>query len=153
MHSSATGAGSQLATGPWHVMRNGTNAVFSEGEADEVALYTRALSAAEVQEPLRSRERPRRRPAAGEPARTREPSPRWPAPARRGGVLGPGNPLPDPAKPTGRVTVRRGTLTARGAPGVHNITARRSGRNWRVSDKLAGLQLAGRGCRAGWPES
>ena len=49
MHSSPTGAGSQAATGPWHVMRNGTNAVFSEGEADEVALYTRALSASEIQ--------------------------------------------------------------------------------------------------------
>jgi hypothetical protein len=45
---SGTGAGSAVAVGPWHVMRNGTNAVFSEGEADEVALYTRALSAAEV---------------------------------------------------------------------------------------------------------
>jgi Concanavalin A-like lectin/glucanases superfamily/PKD domain len=43
-----TGAGSAAAIGPWHVMRNGTNAVFSEGEADEIALYTRALSAAEV---------------------------------------------------------------------------------------------------------
>ena len=49
VHSSATGAGAAVSTGPWHVMRNGTNAVFSEGEADEVALYTRALSAAEVQ--------------------------------------------------------------------------------------------------------
>ena len=47
VHSSPTGAGSQLATGPWHVMRNGTNAVFSEGEADEVALY-RAHSPSEV---------------------------------------------------------------------------------------------------------
>jgi hypothetical protein len=43
-----TGAGSAAAIGPWHVMRNGTNAVFSDGEADEIALYTRALSAAEV---------------------------------------------------------------------------------------------------------
>jgi BNR repeat-containing family member/Concanavalin A-like lectin/glucanases superfamily/PKD domain len=48
IHSSSTGAGSAAAIGPWHVMRNGTNAVFSDGEADEIALYTRALSAAEV---------------------------------------------------------------------------------------------------------
>ena len=40
--------GLQAAVGPWHVMRNGTNAVFSAGEADELALYTRALSASEI---------------------------------------------------------------------------------------------------------
>jgi hypothetical protein len=45
---SGSGAGSTAAALPWHVMRNGTNAVWAEGEADEVALYTRALSAAEV---------------------------------------------------------------------------------------------------------
>ena len=65
VHSSPTGAGSQLATGPWHVMRNGTNAVFSEGEADEVALYTRALERGRDPEPLRPGQRPRRRRAAG----------------------------------------------------------------------------------------
>jgi hypothetical protein len=48
VHSSATGAGSQLAIGPWHVMRNGSSQVFSAGEADELALYTRALSAGEI---------------------------------------------------------------------------------------------------------
>ena len=45
---SGTGAGSTPAVAPWHVMRNGTTAVFSEGAADEVALYGRALSADEV---------------------------------------------------------------------------------------------------------
>ena len=33
---------------PWHVMRNGTNNAFTEGEADEVAIYTRALTAQEA---------------------------------------------------------------------------------------------------------
>ncbi|MGH2799093.1 MAG: BNR-4 repeat-containing protein, partial [Thermoleophilaceae bacterium] len=45
---SGTGAASDVAALPWHVMRNGANAVFSEGEADEVALYTRALTADKV---------------------------------------------------------------------------------------------------------
>jgi PKD repeat protein len=45
---SAGGAGSVAAVSPWHVMRNGRHTVFSEGEADEIALYTRALTAAEV---------------------------------------------------------------------------------------------------------
>ena len=73
VHSSTTGAGSQLAVGPWHVMRNGTNAVFSNGEADEIALYTRALGASEVQAHYdlardladRCRARRPRRPPAG----------------------------------------------------------------------------------------
>jgi len=47
-HSSATGAGAAVAVGPWHVMRNGTRAAFSRGEADEIAIYDRALSATEV---------------------------------------------------------------------------------------------------------
>ncbi len=37
------------AASPWHVMRNGTNDVYSAGEADELALYTRALDPDEVQ--------------------------------------------------------------------------------------------------------
>jgi Concanavalin A-like lectin/glucanases superfamily len=45
---SGGGAASTPAAAPWHVMRSGTNPVHSEGEADEVALYTRSLSAAEV---------------------------------------------------------------------------------------------------------
>jgi hypothetical protein len=47
----------------------------------------------------------------------------------------------------GRAALRRGTLTARGAPGVRNdLLARRRGRNWIVRDRLARLR-AGRGCR------
>ena len=34
---SGSGAGSTPAATPWHVMRNGTRAVFTEGEADELA--------------------------------------------------------------------------------------------------------------------
>jgi glucose/arabinose dehydrogenase/PKD repeat protein len=44
----ATGFGSAAATMPWRVMRNGTAAQFSRGDADEVAVYDRALTAAEV---------------------------------------------------------------------------------------------------------
>jgi hypothetical protein len=45
------------------------------------------------------------------------------------------------------VGVRRRTLIARGAPGVRNdITARRRGRRWIVSDRRARLR-AGTACR------
>ena len=46
--SGATTSGDPAAS-PWHVMRNGTNDAYAAGEADEIALYTRALSAGEVQ--------------------------------------------------------------------------------------------------------
>ena len=46
--SGATTSGDPAAS-PWHVMRNGTNDAYAAGEADELALYTRALSAGEVQ--------------------------------------------------------------------------------------------------------
>ena len=49
VHSASNApAAADSAASPWHVMRNGTNDVYSAGEADELALYTRALSAAEV---------------------------------------------------------------------------------------------------------
>jgi hypothetical protein len=143
VHSSATGAGSQLAAGPWHVMRNGTNQVFSEGEADEVALYSRALSAAEVRRhfdlaralaaaPLPSEPSP---PAADPPLAGTGPG---------GGVLGPAG---NRRAPRGTVLVRRRTLIAHGAPGVrNNLIARRRGRAWIVRDRLAALR-AGAGCR------
>jgi acid phosphatase type 7 len=38
-----TGAPDETATMPWHVMRNGPHREFSEGLADEVAIYGRAL--------------------------------------------------------------------------------------------------------------
>jgi Concanavalin A-like lectin/glucanases superfamily len=49
VHSGA-GAGSAAATTPWHLMRNGGYAQFSQGRADEVAVYNVALSAATVQQ-------------------------------------------------------------------------------------------------------
>jgi hypothetical protein len=48
VHSGA-GAASATSRSVWHVMRNGATAQYSEGRADEVALYDRALSASEVQ--------------------------------------------------------------------------------------------------------
>ena len=45
---SATGAGSANAAMPWHVMRNGAYAQFSQGQADEVAVYNVALPAATI---------------------------------------------------------------------------------------------------------
>jgi concanavalin A-like lectin/glucanase superfamily protein len=144
VHSSPTGAGSQLAVGPWHVMRNGTNAVFSEGEADEVALYTRPLSAGEIQSHFALAMDLADDPLPGEPAGpAAEPPLSGTGPG--GGVLGPGSPVRKP--PAGHVFVRRGTLIARGAPGVRNdLLARRRGRSWLVRDRLAPL-TAGRACR------
>jgi len=48
---SGTGAGSAAPITPWHVMRNGTYPTqFSQGGADEVAVYTSALPAATVKQ-------------------------------------------------------------------------------------------------------
>ena len=47
---SGSGAGSSAATMPWHVMRNGNYSQFSQGQADEVAVYNAALSGATVQQ-------------------------------------------------------------------------------------------------------
>jgi hypothetical protein len=145
LHSSATGAGSQLAIAPWHVMRNGTNAVFSGGEADELALYTRALSAAEIRAHHDLATSLAAAPLPGEPPPpAAEPPLAGTGPG--GGVLGPASPLPSPTPPSGTAFVRRGTLIARGAPGRRNdLVARRSGRAWLVRDRLARLR-AGRGC-------
>jgi BNR repeat-containing family member/PKD domain/Concanavalin A-like lectin/glucanases superfamily len=150
VHSSATGAGAQLATGPWHVMRNGTNAVYSEGEADEVALYTRALSASEVKSHFDLARDLADDPLPAEPTGPgAEPPLSGTGPG--GGVLKPGGNVLPPATPPpprpGTVAVKRGTLTARGAPGKRNdITARRRGTNWIVTDRLAPLR-AGKRCR------
>ena len=146
VHSSATGAGSQPAIGPWHVMRNGTNAVFSAGEADEVALYTRALSATEVKSHYDLANSLAAAPLPGEPPPpAAEPPLAGTGPG--GGVLGSSNPLPSPAPSTGVALIRRGTLIARGAPGKrNNLVARRRGRSWLVRDMLARLR-AGQGCR------
>jgi hypothetical protein len=149
VHSSATGAGSQPAVGPWHVMRNGTNTVFSGGEADEIALYTRALGASEVQAHYDLAQDLADDPLPAEPSQPAA-EPPLAGTGLDGGVLGPelgGAPSPSPATPTGVAFVRRGRLVARGAPGVrNNLIARRRGGRWVVRDKLARLR-AGAGCR------
>jgi PKD repeat protein len=146
IHSAASGAGSQPAVGPWHVMRNGTNAVFSGGEADELALYTRALGADEIRAHVDLAKSIAATPLPGEPPPpAAEPPLAGTGPG--GGVLGPASPLPTPAPRPGVVLVRRGALIARGAPGRrNNLVARRRGGNWLVRDTLA-LLRAGSGCR------
>ena len=68
---SGNDAGSTAAALPWHVMRNGSNTVYTKGDADEVALYGRALTADEVREhydialELAGRRFLRRRPTRG----------------------------------------------------------------------------------------
>ena len=47
---SATGAGDVAPVMPWHVMRNGGYPQFTQGQADEIAIYNVALSAATVQQ-------------------------------------------------------------------------------------------------------
>jgi len=139
-----TGADSDPAAMPWHVMRNGTNNAFTEGEADEVAIYTRALTAQEL---------------AGHHALGRQlaavpPPPDSPPPAAEPpfAATGPGGGVLDlpgaaPAPRRGSVSVRRGRLVVRGAPGTANrLVARRRGARWRVSDAAAALR-AGSGCR------
>jgi concanavalin A-like lectin/glucanase superfamily protein len=148
---SDTGAGSDPAATPWHVMRNGANEVFSEGEADEVALYTRALTAAEVD---RHHDTARALAARPLPPETVDPVPDPPGAGTGpgGGVLGPG-PSPAPARPAGLAFVRKGRLIVRGARGTRNrLSARRRGRAWRVSDAAAPLR-AGAGCRRVTPRT
>ena len=147
--SSATDSGDPAAS-PWHVMRNGTNDAYAAGEADELALYTRALSAAEVKahydlatdladDPLPSNPNTGTDPPAGEPPVG--------GTGGGGGTLTPAPPGATPGPASGPVRVRRGTLIARGAPGVrNNLIVRRRGRNWIVRDRLAALR-AGAGCR------
>jgi hypothetical protein len=129
-------------------MKNGINPVFSGGEADEVALYTRALSAGEIGDHYRLAKILASEPLPSDPAPpAAEPPLAGTGPG--GGVLG-GNPLlpASPAPPRGTVLLRRGTLIARGAPGVRNdlVVGRRGGR-WLVRDRLA-LLRPGRACRS-----
>ena len=135
------GAGSAASTNPWHVMRNGTNAVFSEGEADEIALYTRALSASEVR-------------AHHDLARTLAAAPLPPEsgapvvePPAAGSGAGGGVLRAVRRAPAGHAFVRGGRLMVRAAAATRNrIVARRRGRAWRVSDGAAQLR-PGTGCR------
>jgi hypothetical protein len=141
----AGGAGSAPAALPWHVMRNGLNDVFSEGEADEVALYTTALSDAEV---ARHHAIGRALAAQPLPADPVAPVPDPPAAGSGlgGGVTGGAEPRRTLPR-AGSVSVRRGVLVARGAADTRNrLLARRSGRSWEVSDRAASLR-AGAGCR------
>jgi PKD repeat protein len=151
-HSTTGASGSgDAAASPWHVMRNGFNDTYSAGEADELALYTRALSAAEV-----SAHHDLAQNLADDPLPVNPPDPGTDPPAGEPPVAGSGpgggapgtTPGPNtPAPRTGMVLVRRGVLIARGAPGARNdITVRRRGRRWTVSDRLAGLR-AGAACR------
>jgi BNR repeat-containing family member/Concanavalin A-like lectin/glucanases superfamily/PKD domain len=140
---SGTGAGSTHASLPWHVMRNGSNAVYTQGEADEVALYSRALSAAEVKQHYDVARR-----LAGQPLPPETPDPVVDPPAAGtgpgGGVL---KPVVPSRRPAGVAYVRRGRLIVRGASGTRNrLTARRRGRAWRIADAAAPLR-AGQGCR------
>jgi PKD repeat protein len=144
VHQAGSGAGSQSALGPWHIMRNGTTANFSEGEADEVALYTRALGAGEIRAHYDLA-----RAVAGAPLPAEPPPPAAEPPAagagRAGGVLR--RPTRRPRSRAGSASLRRGRLTVFGAPRRSNrIVARRKGAAWRVSDAAAPLR-AGPGCR------
>jgi hypothetical protein len=170
---SDTGAGSTAAALPWHVMRNGSNPVYTKGDADEIVLYERALTAAEVREhydvalELAGAELPPETPDPGvvdPPAADPDPAPgpggggaTTSAPGDTGGpALGgaaPGGAAPGhaPSWPRGAragvASLVRGTLVVRGAPGTRNrLTARRRGRAWHVADAAAPLR-AGRGCR------
>lgn len=140
---SGTGAGLTPAVSPWHVMRNGTNAVFSEGEADEVALYSRALSAGEVRAHHELADA-----LAAMPLPTESPPPVAEPPAAGAAHDGAGTTSPA-RKPVARglAFVRDGRLVARGAVGAPNrLLARRRGAGWRVTDAAAPLR-AGAGCR------
>jgi hypothetical protein len=51
---STAGAGNTASIGPWHLMNNGAVPdQFTTGEADDVAIYGRALDAGEVREHYR----------------------------------------------------------------------------------------------------
>ena len=145
---SGGGAGSTPAASPWHVMRNGTNLSFSEGEADEVALYSSALSAAQVQAHY---DLALELAAAPLPPEVEPPVDEPPA-----GGSGPGGGVLEPGGTTARsgtVARRRGRLVIRGAAGTANrLVARRRGRAWLVRDGAARLN-PGRGCRRAGPRS
>jgi hypothetical protein len=153
---SETGAGSTAAALPWHVMRNGSNTVYTEGDADEVALYGRALTADEVREHY---DIALELAGAALPPETPDPGVVDPPAADPGGGGGAGGggptasppggdpPAGPPSGQAGVASVRRGVLVVRGAPGARNrLTARRRGRAWQVADAAAALR-AGRGCR------
>jgi hypothetical protein len=126
-------------------MRNGTNPSFAEGEADEVAIYNSALGDAEIARHYAIGRGLAAEPPPQDPWNT-VPDPPAAGSGLGGGVLGGGAPVARP-RPSGSVSVRRGVLVARGAPGRRNrLSARRRGRAWVVSDAAARLR-PGAGCR------
>jgi hypothetical protein len=162
---SGTGSGGDPSTGPWHVMQNGEHGVYSEGQADEIALYPRALSATEIGEHYGQANQlaatplpPEFDPGPGD-ADPGDPDPSDPQSGdvepplagtdAAGGVLGP-DPFPaaETAGPVaGAAAVIRARLIVRGAPGVrNNLIVRRRGDRWIARDKLAALR-AGARCR------
>jgi PKD repeat protein len=140
-----SGADNDASALPWHVMRNGANPAFSDGEADEVALYTRALTPAEVRAHYDAALEVASRPLPPEtPDDTADP------PAAGTGLGGGVLARALPRKP-GRAAIREGVLVVRGAPGTANrLTARRRGRAWLIADAAARLR-SGPGCRQAGP--
>ncbi len=149
VHSATNGTASDPAASPWHVMRNGTNPAYSAGEADEIALYTRALTAGEVQNHYRLARDLADDPLPSSPAGSGGTSPGTnpPGSGPGAGASGPGGPTTRPRPRAGSASVRGGRLIARGAPGVrNNLIARKRGRRWIVRDRLAALRPGAR-CR------
>jgi hypothetical protein len=159
-------------------MRNGLHTVFSEGEADEIAMYTRALTAGEVRAHY-----DRARELATAPLPPESPPPAAEPPAAGsgpgGGVVGGGGTqgggdaaggvgggaaagvgaglggagLGGGPQPAGRTFVRGSRLIVRGAADTDNrLTARKRGTRWRIADAAAPLR-AGAGCRRLGPRS
>ena len=145
VHTATGATESDAAASPWHVMRNGTNDAYAAGEADELALYTRALSPAEV-----NAHYDLANDLADDPLPESPPADEPPT-----GGTGPGGGAPSGARtektvapPSGPVAISGRRLIIRGAAGVRNsLTARRQGRRWLVRDTRARLR-AGRGCRS-----
>jgi PKD repeat protein len=162
---SGNGAEDDASALPWHVMRNGSNEVFSEGEADEIALYTEALTPEQVKAHYDIA-----RELYTEPLPPETPGPVVDPPAAGtgpgGGVLSPGGGTQSAGggtqtagggakdtAPAGKAFVRRGALIVRGAPGMRNrLTARRRGRSWRIADAAAPLR-PGAGCKRVGPRT
>jgi hypothetical protein len=135
-------------------MQNGQHGVYSEGQADEIALYPRALTATEIGEHYGQASRlaatplpPEFDPGPGG-ADPGEVEPPLAGTDASGGVLG-SDPFPaaESTGPAGSAAVIGAQLIVRGAPGLrNNLIVRRRGDRWIARDKLAALR-AGPRCR------